>query len=240
MPAAPPNLKSVADAIVVAAGRGERLGVPAKVLLPLGAQPLLAFVLDALESARTVGRVVVVAGEHTRSGVEDVLDAGGWAKPRAVVLGGPRRQDSVARGLTATAPDAQIVVVHDAARPFARSDLFDRCVTAALVHGVAIAAVPVSDTIKRVADGLVASTVPRADLWAAQTPQAFRRELLVAALADPLAAAQTFTDEAGLLEALGHPVAVVPGDRWNVKITMREDLAVAEALLLARAGLASV
>jgi 2-C-methyl-D-erythritol 4-phosphate cytidylyltransferase len=227
--APPPDAWSVA--VVVAAGRGERFGDASKIMLPLAGRPMLAHVLDAIEGALLVRAVVLVAGEHTRPAVEDLVAEGGWAKPRAVVQGGPRRQDSVAAGLGATPADAPVVVVHDGARPLASARLFERCVEAALVHGAAIAAVPVSDTIKRVRDGLIAATVPRDDLWAAQTPQAFRRELLAAALVSPVAAETTFTDEAGLLEALGHPVAIVPGDRSNIKITVPDDLAVAEALL---------
>lgn len=232
MPPRPPDAEALASAIVVAAGRGERFGAPDKVLLPLGGRPLVARVLDTIEAATTVHEVVVVAARQTRDAVASLVAAGSWSKVRAVVAGGPRRQDSVANGIAAASDRAPIVVVHDAARPLATAELFDRCIRAALDCGAAISAVPVSDTIKRVHDGLVGETIPRHDLWSAQTPQAFRRHLLLAALAHEIATTSTFTDEAGLFEALGLPVAVVPGEPANLKITVPADLALAEAFLL--------
>jgi 2-C-methyl-D-erythritol 4-phosphate cytidylyltransferase len=225
-PEAPPRV----SAIVVAAGRGERFGAADKVLRPLAGRPLLLHALAAIDAATTVQDVVLVVGEHTRAAIERLLAAGVCRKPVRVVVGGERRQDSVALGLRATAPEVEVVVVHDAGRPLVSAALVDRCVAASLERGAAIAAVPVTDTIKRVAAGLVQETVPRDDLWAAQTPQAFRRSLLRDAFASPLAGT-TFTDEAGLFEALGLPVAIVPGDRHNLKVTQPEDLAIAEALL---------
>ena len=224
----------VAGAVVVAAGRGDRFGAPDKVLRPLAGRPLLAHVLDAIEAATSVRDLVVVVAPHTRSAVEALIAGGSWTKPRAVVLGGAERQDSVANGVAATRADVPVVVVHDAARPLAGPDLFDRCVATAAVRGAAIAAVPVTDTIKRVRGDLVRETVPRDELWAAQTPQAFRRDLLVASLADPRASGATFTDEAGLLESLGHPVAIVAGDPFNLKVTVAGDLAIADAILRSR------
>jgi 2-C-methyl-D-erythritol 4-phosphate cytidylyltransferase len=219
------------SAIVVAAGRGERFGAADKILRPLAGRPLLLHVLEAIDAASTVQDVILVVGEHTRPAIERLLADGERRKPIRVVIGGARRQDSVELGLRATAPDTGIVAIHDAGRPLVTAALFDRCVAAALERGAAIAAVPVTDTIKRVAAGLVLETVPRDDLWAAQTPQVFRRSLLLDAFARPLARTATFTDEAGLCEALGLPVAIVLGERLNLKVTQPEDLAIAEALL---------
>lgn len=239
-----------AAAVIVAAGRGQRFGAADKVFLPLGGRPLLAHVLDAVAASAIAG-VVLVVGEHTRGRTEALLAGGGWRLPVAVVAGGERRQDSVAAGVAAVPSEAEVVVVHDGARPLADGALFDRCAAAAALTGAAIAAVPVSDTLKRAAPAepgevaagapwRVAATVPRDGLWAAQTPQAFRRDRLVAALAHPAAQAGTFTDEAALFEALGWPVALVPGSATNLKVTHPDDLLVAEALLAARraAGLA--
>ena len=220
-----------ATAIVVAAGRGARFGAPAKTLTPLAGRPLLAWSLDALEAATAVADVTVVAGPHTRADTEALLAAGGWSKARRVVVGGERRQDSVAAGLAA-APPAEIVVVHDGARPLATASLFDACVAAARDAGAAIAAVPVADTLKRIEAGRIAHTVDRSGLWAAQTPQAFRRDLLVGLFAR--VGDRTVTDEAALCEALGVPVAVVEGSPANLKVTRPDDLAVAAALLVAR------
>jgi 2-C-methyl-D-erythritol 4-phosphate cytidylyltransferase len=234
MPAPPPDPPATACAVVVAAGRGERFGVGDKVLCPLAGRPLLAHILDAIEAAPSLRDAIVVAGEHTRDAIEDLLVSGGWAKPLAIVVGGSRRQDSVANGVSATPEDAAVIAIHDGARPLVVPRLFELCVDAAALHGAAIAAIPVSDTIKRARGGLVEATVARDDLWTAQTPQAFRREVLLAALAHPIARELTFTDEAGLCEALGYPVAIVPGSRANMKVTVPEDLAIAEALLRSR------
>ena len=226
-----PQPEARVSAIVVAAGRGERFGAADKVLAPLAGRPLLLHVLAAVDAATTVQDVVLVVGEHTRAAVERLLAGEARRKPVRVVIGGARRQDSVELGLCATASEVEIVAVHDAGRPLVPATLVDRCVAAALECGAAIAAVPVTDTIKRAAAGLVRETVPRHDLWAAQTPQAFRRDLLLDAFASPLARTTTFTDEAGLIEALGLPVAIVTGDHRNFKITRPEDLVIAEALL---------
>src|SRR5262245_25021971 len=127
--------KIAAAAIVVAAGKGERFGAPDKVFLPVGGRPLLAHVLSALEQATSVRDVVLVIGEHTRATLVDLVAEGGWTKVRSLVSGGQRRQDSVAAGLATLAPDVEIVVIHDGARPLAPASLFDSCVSAANVHG---------------------------------------------------------------------------------------------------------
>ena len=229
---ATPSRPGVA-AVVVAAGRGERLGMPDKILLPLAGRPMLAHVLDAVEGA-AVDAIVLVVGGHTRAAVEDLVVAGPWRKIGAIVPGGERRQDSVAAGVAAVPPAAEVVVIHDGARPLAPPALFDRCVAAAAAAGAAIAAVPVADTLKRVEGTRITSTVDRAGLWAAQTPQAFRRALLVDAIAR-CDDRSVMTDEAGLCEALGIPVEVVLGSPSNLKVTRPEDLPVAEALLRAAA-----
>jgi 2-C-methyl-D-erythritol 4-phosphate cytidylyltransferase len=139
------------------------------------------------------------------------------------------------------AREVDVVVVHDGARPLVTVEMIRRCLDRAWLDGAAITAVPVTDTIKRVRDEQIVETLDRSVLWAAQTPQAFRAELLQAAFAwrDSTPRAM-FTDEAGMIEAFGHPVAVVGGDRSNIKVTEPADLAIAEALLAARSGAAHV
>src|SRR5918993_2441911 len=219
-------------AVLVAAGRGQRLGAPEKVLLPLAGRPMLAWSLDALEHAETIGPVVVVAGSHTLDAVSQLVRDEGFAKVQAIVAGGERRQDSVAAGLAALPDAIEIVVIHDGARPLAEPELFDRCAAAAAESGAAIAATPVSDTLKRVIEGTIEGTVDRAGLWAAQTPQAFRRESLRQAMTS--SSDDTVTDEARLYEFAGLPVTVVPSSPANLKVTHAEDIPVAEALLRAR------
>src|SRR5215217_6898096 len=215
-------------AVVVAAGRGERLGVPDKVLLPLAGRPMLAWSLDALEHAETIGPIVVVAGSHTVDAVSQLVRNEGFVKVQAIVAGGERRQDSVGAGLAALPEGIEIVVIHDGARPLAEPELFDRCAAAAAGSGAAIAATPVADTLKREADGAIAGTVDRAGLWAAQTPQAFRLETLRRALA--ASSEETVTDEARLCEVAGLPVSVVPASPANLKVTHAEDIPVADAV----------
>src|SRR5919112_829987 len=221
-------------AVVVAAGRGQRLHAREKVLLPLAGRPMLSWSLDALEHAETIGPVVVVAGSHTLDAVSRLVRDEGFAKVQAIVAGGERRQDSVDAGLAALPEGIEIVVIHDGARPLAEPELFNRCAAAAAESGAAIAATPVADTLKRVAEGAISGTVDRAGLWAAQTPQAFRLEMLRRAL--DASSGETVTDEARLCEAAGVSVSVVPASSANLKVTHVEDIPVADALLRAREG----
>lgn len=221
-------------AVVVAAGRGQRLAAPDKVLMPLAGQPMLAWSLEAIAATPEIGTVIVVAGEHTISAVEALVRARGFHKVVAIVPGGERRQDSVAAGLAALPAQTEVVLIHDGARPLADADLFRRCAVAAAATGAVIAAMPVADTLKRVtdADRVISGTVDRSSLWAAQTPQAFRLDVLQRAFA--VNAGADVTDEALLCEAAGIPVQVVPSSSANLKVTHPEDVAVADALLRAR------
>jgi 2-C-methyl-D-erythritol 4-phosphate cytidylyltransferase len=141
-----------------------------------------------------------------------------------VVAGGAERQDSVFNGLQALPPDCDWVLIHDGVRPFASSELLKRTWDAALTNGAAIAALPASDTIKRVRAGQVVETVPREELWLVQTPQVFRREILFEAYREADRQGWVGTDDAFLVERLGLPVAVVTGERSNIKVTTPEDL----------------
>ena len=223
-----------AAAVVVAAGRGERFGLAAKALAPLAGRPMLAWTLDALQAASRVQEVVVVAGPHTWAQIAELVAARTWSTRAVVVEGGLRRQESVAAGLRATSADLDVVLVHDAARPLATAAQFDACADLAAETGAAILAAPVCDTLKRMVDGVIAATVSRDGLWAAQTPQGFRRSALLDALKG--IGDKTVTDEAALFEALGLPVAIVPSDGANLKVTFPGDVVLAEALLLRRAA----
>jgi 2-C-methyl-D-erythritol 4-phosphate cytidylyltransferase len=211
--------------IVVAAGRGERFGAP-KQFLTLGGVPLLDHAVARARAACDVLVLVLPAGadwDADREGRADV----------SVVAGGASRSDSVRAGLAAVPAGSEIVVVHDAARPLASSELFTAVIDA--VRAGADAAVPglaVADTIKRVDGANVVETVDRDELVAVQTPQAFRVDVLRAAHG----ALGDATDDAALVEAAGGRVVVVPGDRRNVKVTEPSDLALAEALLAEQAS----
>lgn len=223
-----------AAAVIVAAGRGERFGPRDKVLATVGGRPMLAWTLDAAESAQSVGEVVVVTGEHTDIAIRRLIENGPWRLCSKIVGGGPRRHDSVMAGVRAVSDEMDIVLIHDAARPLVTGALFDACAQAASEDGAAIVAIPVSDTIKRVVDGRISETLPRNDLWAAQTPQAFRRNLLLEASGRFGSRDVELTDEASLFERLGYEVTVVIGTSSNLKITHADDLHVAEGLLRRR------
>jgi 2-C-methyl-D-erythritol 4-phosphate cytidylyltransferase len=220
--------------VIVAAGRGERFGDAAKVLASAGGRPMLAWSLDAVACVAGVNEVVIVAGEHSEVGIREVIAAGSWPYPVTIVFGGERRHDSVMIGVRAASAAVDLVLIHDAARPLATADLFTACAAAARTYGAAIVAVPVTDTIKRVRDGDIVETIPRSALWAAQTPQGFRRELLIDASERADRRDLDVTDEASLLERLRHPVRIVAGSPTNLKVTHASDLDVADALLRRR------
>ncbi|MBL8769050.1 MAG: 2-C-methyl-D-erythritol 4-phosphate cytidylyltransferase [Planctomycetes bacterium] len=217
-------------AIVVAAGSGRRLGAGInKVLLPLARRPILRRSVDALCADPRVMSVRVVIRPEDEADVTQALSGGRWPDLRCV-HGGKERADSVRHGLDAVDPRAQLVLVHDAARPLLPATVLSAVIDAGLAHGAAIPAVPIADTLKRVRDGIVRETVDRSELAAAQTPQAAKPELLRAAYAQWPADGPPPTDEAQLLERAGVRVAVVAGDATNLKITTAADLALAEFL----------
>ncbi len=223
-----------AVAVIVAAGSGERFGNAAKVLVPLLGRPVLAWTLDAFSASTGTAGIVLVVGPHTETGVMDLVASGQWPKVEAIVKGGDSRQQSMANGVAAVPGDAEIVLVHDAARPLVQPGDIDACIEAAREHGGAILAAPVTDTIKRTDHGMVEETVDRSTLWGAQTPQAFRADWM-RAMAELASRNETsITDEASLAEALGYPVHIVVSDSTNLKITHPHDLVIAEALLRAR------
>jgi 2-C-methyl-D-erythritol 4-phosphate cytidylyltransferase / 2-C-methyl-D-erythritol 2,4-cyclodiphosphate synthase len=214
-------------AILAAGGSGQRAGV-AKQWLVLGGETILRRAARVLAACEAVDEIVAVVppGEEARGAAE--LE--GLGKPGRAVTGGAARADSVRNGLAATAGFG-IIVIHDAARPFASGALATRVIAAAALDGAALAAVPVTDTVKRAAEGRVAETLDRRVLWLAQTPQAFRRDVLLAAYAAAGDEASRATDECALVERTGAPVTVVPGEPGNFKITGPEDVARARALL---------
>lgn len=221
-------------ALLLGAGRGERLGadVP-KALVPLAGRPLFAWSLEALEASSAVEAIVVVGPSRA---MRESLAACGLA-PRKVIgfcEGGRERQHSVAKGLATLPPDVTHVAVHDAARAMLTPEIVNRVVGAAVERGAAIAAMPLEDTLKRATLQVVTDTVPRAGLWRAQTPQVFRRDWLEQAHAEAHGLA---TDDAALVEAIGHPVHLVEADARNFKVTTPADLALAEAWLTARGPL---
>jgi 2-C-methyl-D-erythritol 4-phosphate cytidylyltransferase len=223
-------------ALVLGAGRGERLGedVP-KAFVPLCGKPLLVRALAALAAAPEIDVAVPVIGRDDLSRMEalesELASIPGLLPP---VIGGAERQDSMTAGLAALPADVDFVAVHDAARPLVAVEAVSRVVDAARSSGAAILAVPVRDTIKRVREGRIVETPDRSECYAAQTPQVFRVEVLREALEKAAAEGFIGTDDAEIVERIGVPVTVVSGDASNVKITDRADLIAAERWLRER------
>jgi 2-C-methyl-D-erythritol 4-phosphate cytidylyltransferase/2-C-methyl-D-erythritol 2,4-cyclodiphosphate synthase len=216
-------------AIIAAAGAGRRLGAAKpKQLLDIGGGSMLQHSVRAfLGHPRVADVVVVVSPDLTTLALAGIEPS--RAAALRVVKGGDRRQDSVANGFAAVAPESDVVLIHDAARPFVSADLIDRTIDAAAAHGAAIAALQSRDTVKRVAgDGRITETIPRETIYLAQTPQGFRRDVLAAAIELGRSGVEA-TDEAMLAERAGYHVHVVDGDPGNVKVTTSADLDAARA-----------
>lgn len=211
-----------ASGIILAAGRGERFGGP-KVLAELGGVPVLLHAVRAFLSSQVVQELIVVAQPTMEPQVVALLEALDF--PVRVIPGGKRRRDSALAGVEEA--KSEYVLIHDAARPLVPPELIRRVLLAAEEHGAAVPVIPVVDTLRYVENGFLSGkSVSRASLFAMQTPQAFRRDLLLSALRE---ADEELPDDAEALLRRGIPVAAVPGDPKNLKITYPEDL-----LLLAR------
>lgn len=220
-------------AIIAAGGRGQRLGgAQPKQLLVVGGRPVLERSVAAFLAHPSIDEIVVALPEDLA--LEPPAYLRGTSKPLRIVAGGPRRQDSVANAFRAVGDPAEIIVVHDAARPFVSADLIGRTIAAAVEAGAAVAALPARDTVKQGGAGVVRATLPRDSIFLAQTPQAFRRGVLAAALA--IGGQGDATDEAALVEQAGHAVRLVEGEASNIKITTEGDLPMAEAIANERDG----
>lgn len=219
--------------VVVAAGMSTRMEGVNKTFAELMGRPLIAVTLEPFDSCPLVDEIVLVLAPADLGTARDVLGSYGFAKVSTACEGGARRQDSVLNGLRALEP-CDWVMVHDGARAGVSHDLLERGLQAARETGAAVAGVPVKDTIKVAGEGnLVAETPPRDTLWAAQTPQIFRYSLLLEAHAR---CRQDVTDDAAMVEMMGHPVQMFPGSYRNIKVTTPEDLDVMSALLQGPGG----
>jgi 2-C-methyl-D-erythritol 4-phosphate cytidylyltransferase len=220
-----------ASAIVVAAGSGTRLGLATpKAFVHLDRSPLLLRVLRTLTKVEALSEVVVAVPPGANRIARAQADAAQLQIPVKITEGGAERQDSVRLSLLLTSAEAELVIVHDAARPFATSAMFSACLAAAAQNGGAAVAIPAADTLKQVENGVIVATVPRDGLWQVQTPQAFRRELLVRAHEWARRERISVTDDAQLFERQGLSIQVVPGSAVNLKITTPDDLRIGEAI----------
>jgi len=222
------------NAVVVAAGQGERMGSPLpKPFLPLAGVPLVIHTVRSLTRSTRIARVILVVAAERETLCRAMVEAHGpFSIPVRLVHGGLERQDSVRLGLAALDAACEVVVIHDAARPFITPEIIDQSIIVAAEVGGALVAVQVRDTIKRVEqDGMVRETLSRQNLWLAQTPQTFRTSVIREAHDRALAAGVKVTDDAALVEWAGGQVKIVPGDPLNFKITTPGDLHLAEAIL---------
>ena len=218
---------SQAGAVIVGAGSSQRLGAD-KVFLPLAGKPLLAWSVDVCQNCELLSQIVIVLNESNLDSGRNLVAERGWSKVVGVCLGGERRQDSVRQGLKEL-KRCDWVVIHDGARPFLTLDLIRDGLEAAWGTGAATAAVPVKDTIKLGDDNeMVRETLHRQRLWAVQTPQVFRFDIITRAHGQ---VTDEVTDDATLAERLGYEVKLYMGSYQNIKITTPEDLALAEIVV---------
>ena len=224
-----------AAAIIVAAGEGHRIGGDTpKIFLPLCGRAVILRTLDRFFSASRISRIVLVVAADQLSRAAALLqaDAASKGRPWVLQIGGATRQESVRRGLEKAGDETDIIAIHDGARPFVSSALIDRCVDAAGDKGAVAVGLPARDTIKIVAaNRWIETTPPRDSLWEIQTPQAFRREIIAEAHAWAARENVAATDDAMLVEKKGGRVYLLDGERTNFKITLPEDIWLAETLI---------
>lgn len=223
-------------AVVPAAGLGTRMGED-KLLLPLGEAPVLLHTLWALENASSISEIIVVTREDLIVPVGQLCKDAGLRKVRKIVVGGESRTASVLAGIREADPAAEVIAVHDGARPLVTEELIDQTVSKAMECGAAAPAVPVKDTVKVAKNGIVESTPDRSQLFSIQTPQVFEHGLILGALEKAMADGIGLTDDCGAVERLGMKVCLIDGSYENIKLTTPEDMALAEAILERRNGL---
>jgi 2-C-methyl-D-erythritol 4-phosphate cytidylyltransferase len=220
--------------ILPAAGRSTRFGDPKqkKIYADLDGRAVWLRAVEPFVNRDDVGQILLAIAAEDRELFERRYRPNVAFLNIKVLEGGAERADSIANALEAADPSCDFVAVHDAARPCLTGDLVDAVFSAAIAHGAAILAVPVADTLKRAeADRVIVETISRSNLYGAQTPQVFRRDLLLRAYANRSLVSGSATDDALLVEALGHPVRVVAGSPMNLKITTAADLRLAAAIL---------
>lgn len=221
------------SAIVVAAGKSKRFrGKVSKVILKLGSKPVIAYSLGVLDRHPMIKEIIVAGNPDNIKDLRRIIKKNKIRKAAKVILGGKERKDSVARGLKAINSRADFVLIHDAARPFITSGLVSLVIKEAQNSKAAIVGAPVKSTIKRVTVNgkrvTVKETIDRDNLWEAQTPQVFARDLIIKAYSK--FGHLDVTDDAGLVEKTGKKVKMVLGEHNNIKITTPEDMAIAEAI----------
>ena len=221
--------------VVVAAGSAKRMQGIDKILAPIGGVPVLVRTLRIFQACELISQIVVVTREDLVDPISELCKVELLDKVTAVVVGGAERIDSVRAGLQEVRRDAQLIAIHDGARPFLSRRVLNDVLTQAAKSGAAAPAVPVIDTVKRIGAGsLIEETVDRSCLRAVQTPQVFQADLIRAAIEKALNDHAAVTDDCSAVERLGMKVVLTEGERENIKVTTPFDMVLAEAILASR------
>ncbi len=219
--------------VLLAAGSSTRMGED-KLLLEIGGRSIIDICIERLDSSAAVDEIVVVTRQESLSAIGAIVEKGGYAKVKKIVLGGATRTESALAGVSETAPGAKIIAIHDAARPFVSHELIADCVHNAVLYHAACPAVAVKDTIRVAEDGVAVLTPRREDTFAVQTPQAFTADIIKAALTAAVRDGKSYTDDCAAAEALGVKVRLCPGSEDNIKVTTPLDIPLAESILAKR------
>lgn len=224
-------------AIIPAAGVGKRMGLQrGKPFLLLGGRPILVHTLEVFEKEKEISEIIlVVSPEELEYSAEEIVEKYKLNKVKRIVPGGKERQDSVYNGFKAIRNPVKYVMIHDGVRPFVTGRLLRGSIEMAKTKGGVVVAVPVKDTIKKVSkEGIIEETLERRNLWAIQSPQVFKYEIINKAYLKAYQDEFYGTDDASLVERIGHKVEVLMGSYENIKITTQEDLVLAEMILRGR------
>ncbi|RBP44850.1 2-C-methyl-D-erythritol 4-phosphate cytidylyltransferase [Garciella nitratireducens] len=226
--------KPYVTAIIVAAGQGTRMkaGVNKQYLLLQG-KPILAHTIQVFERCELIHEVIVVVGKNEKlKCLQEIIRPYGYEKVKRIVIGGDTRQQSMYNGLKAVTPHTDIVITHDGARPLIHQEILKKSIQETQIHKATIVGVPVKDTIKMINENGFVHTTPKRDLvWIVQTPQSFSYGLIIEAHERAYKESFIGTDDATLVERIGHPIKIIKGEYDNIKITTPEDLIMAEAIL---------
>lgn len=223
-------------AVVPAAGSSSRMGGEDKILLPLHGVPVIVHTLRALESSPRIHEIIVVTREDLIVPIAQLCTEFSLKKVKKIIVGGETRLHSVRQGLIEVSEKAQLIAIHDGARPLLSQLVLDQVIDLAVKTGAAAPAVPVKDTIKKASSGVVQETPDRSELFAVQTPQVFSADLIKAATYKAIEESSMVTDDCSVVEALGMKVTLSAGSDENIKITTPVDMIMAEAILEARFG----
>jgi len=228
------TLPKSCSAVIVAAGSARRMEGIDKILAPLGELPVLVHTLYAFQDCDCFDEIIVVTREDLIIEISRLCKQYGLDKVRKVIVGGTERTHSVRNGLREVRPDAQLIAIHDGARPLVTQNILEKTVLRASSAGAAAPVIPITDTVKRVEKDLILETVERSALCAIQTPQVFEAGLIKAAVEKAIADGEVLTDDCACVERLGMKVAVTEGSKENIKITTPFDLLLGSAILESR------